>query len=127
VIRRSRGNACARDALRTAWVVKRAPNEADSERADYFELIVGTRRFRPFARRRFKTVRPAFVLMRVRKPCVRLRRMRLGWNVRFIREFLGRGGSAEKGARSYRPRLLHVKPSLDSASLQNAEKGTDSR
>ena len=41
-------------------------------------------RFRPFARRRFRTSRPFFVAMRTRNPCVRLRRRRLGWNVRFI-------------------------------------------
>jgi|SoiMethySBSTD1v2_1073268.scaffolds.fasta_scaffold925820_1 hypothetical protein len=41
-------------------------------------------RFRPFARRRFNTSRPFFVLMRTRKPWVRRRRRRLGWNVRFM-------------------------------------------
>jgi len=41
-------------------------------------------RLRPFARRRFNTVRPFLVLIRTRKPCVRRRRRRLGWNVRFI-------------------------------------------
>lgn len=35
-------------------------------------------RFRPFARRRFSTSRPFFVLIRTRKPCVRLRRRVLG-------------------------------------------------
>ena len=35
-------------------------------------------RFRPFARRRFKTMRPFFVCMRTRNPCVRRRRCRLG-------------------------------------------------
>ena len=42
------------------------------------------RRLRPLARRRFSTSRPFFVAMRVRKPCVFLRRRRLGWNVRFM-------------------------------------------
>lgn len=37
------------------------------------------RRFRPFARRRFRTMRPFLVDMRTRKPCVRLRRRRFGW------------------------------------------------
>ena len=41
-------------------------------------------RFRPLARRRFRTSRPFFVLMRTRKPCVRRRRRRFGWNVRFM-------------------------------------------
>ena len=36
------------------------------------------RRFRPFARRRFRTRRPFFVLMRTRKPCVRRRRRLFG-------------------------------------------------
>jgi hypothetical protein len=41
-------------------------------------------RFRPLARRRFRTSRPFFVLIRTRKPCVRRRRRRFGWNVRFM-------------------------------------------
>lgn len=40
-------------------------------------------RLRPLARRRLRTSRPFLVLMRTRKPCVRLRRLLLGWNVRF--------------------------------------------
>ncbi len=36
------------------------------------------RRFRPLARRRFRTRRPFLVLMRSRKPCVFRRRLRLG-------------------------------------------------
>jgi hypothetical protein len=42
------------------------------------------RRFRPFARRRLRTSLPFFVLMRTRNPCVRRRRRRFGWNVRFM-------------------------------------------
>jgi hypothetical protein len=42
-----------------------------SEGASYSLLTV--RRFRPFARRRFKTSRPFLVLMRTRNPCVFLR------------------------------------------------------
>jgi hypothetical protein len=41
-------------------------------------------RARPFARRRFSTIRPALVAIRARKPCVRLRCRLLGWYVRFI-------------------------------------------
>lgn len=44
----------------------------------------GVRRRRPFARRRASTLRPFLVAMRARKPCVRLRRVTLGWNVLFI-------------------------------------------
>jgi hypothetical protein len=40
--------------------------------------------FLPFRRRRFNTSRPSWVLMRFRKPWVRLRRRLLGWNVRFM-------------------------------------------
>lgn len=40
-------------------------------------------RLRPFARRRFRTSRPFFVLIRTRNPCVRFRRLIFGWNVRF--------------------------------------------
>jgi hypothetical protein len=35
-------------------------------------------RLRPFARLRFRTVRPFLVAMRTRNPCVRLRRRRFG-------------------------------------------------
>jgi hypothetical protein len=69
----------------------------------YFELIVGTSRFRPLARRRFNTRRPALVLMRARKPCVRFRRIRLGWNVRFMRTFLRGGGDPAKTRRAKLP------------------------
>ncbi len=41
-------------------------------------------RFRPFARRRRMTSRPALVDMRSRKPCVRFLFKLLGWNVLFI-------------------------------------------
>jgi hypothetical protein len=45
-------------------------------RAGYSLLTV--RRFRPFARRRFRTRRPFFVLIRTRNPCVRARRRVFG-------------------------------------------------
>ena len=45
--------------------------------------LLTVRRLRPFARRRLRTSRPFFVLMRTRNPCVRLRWRVLGWNVRF--------------------------------------------
>jgi hypothetical protein len=53
----------------------------EPEGPDYDETV---RRLRPFARRRFSTSRPFLVLIRTRKPCVRFRRRRLGWNVRFM-------------------------------------------
>ncbi len=53
-------------------------------------------RFRPFARRRFSTMRPFLVLMRTRNPWVRRRRRRLGWNVRFMRLPVGCQGTPEK-------------------------------
>ena len=40
-------------------------------------------------RRLAKMARPARVLIRARKPCLRARRRLLGWNVRFILELLG--------------------------------------
>ena len=49
-------------------------------RPGYSPLTV--RRFRPFARRRFRTIRPFLVLIRTRKPCARRRRRLFGWNVR---------------------------------------------
>ena len=45
--------------------------------------LLTVRRLRPFERRRLRTSRPFFVLMRTRNPCVRLRWRVLGWNVRF--------------------------------------------
>lgn len=42
------------------------------------------RRFLPFARRALMIACPAWVDMRARKPCLRARLRRLGWNVRFI-------------------------------------------
>lgn len=50
-----------------------------------FGGIVTVSRLRPLARRRFSTCRPPGVAMRARKPCVRLRRLLLGWYVRFMR------------------------------------------
>jgi hypothetical protein len=40
--------------------------------------LLTLRRFRPFARRRFRTRRPFFVAIRTRNPCVRLRWRLLG-------------------------------------------------
>jgi hypothetical protein len=45
--------------------------------------LLTVRRLRPFARRRFRTSRPFFVLIRTRNPWVPLRRRVFGWNVRF--------------------------------------------
>ena len=44
---------------------------------DYRDAVT-VRRLRPFARRRFNTSRPFFVLILTRKPCVRLRWRRFG-------------------------------------------------
>ena len=46
-------------------------------------------RLRPLARRRLRIIRPAWVDIRARNPCRRLRRRTLGWKVRFIS--FGRG------------------------------------
>ncbi|OFV94508.1 MAG: hypothetical protein A3G76_12190 [Acidobacteria bacterium RIFCSPLOWO2_12_FULL_65_11] len=45
--------------------------------------LLTVRRLRPFARRRLRTSRPFFVLMRTRNPWVRRRWRLFGWNVRF--------------------------------------------
>ena len=50
----------------------------------YLDATVAASRLRPFARRRFRIARPAFVFIRSLKPCLRRRLIRLGWNVRFI-------------------------------------------
>jgi hypothetical protein len=50
----------------------------------YLDATVAASRFRPFARRRFKMARPAFVFILSRKPCLRRRLIRLGWYVRFM-------------------------------------------
>jgi hypothetical protein len=49
--------------------------------------MVGVSCLRPFLRRRWRTSRPPGVAIRARKPWTRLRRILLGWNVRFM----GRG------------------------------------
>jgi len=55
--------------------------EPGAEKLPYSLLTVS--RLRPFARRRFSTSRPFFVLIRTRNPWVFLRWRLLGWNVRF--------------------------------------------
>jgi len=45
--------------------------------------LLTVRRLRPFARRRFSTSRPFFVLIRTKNPCVFARWRVFGWNVRF--------------------------------------------
>ena len=57
----------------------RPPETAGHSSHPYLEGVLGARRLRPFARRRLSTVRPAAVFMRERKPCLRRRRIRLGW------------------------------------------------
>jgi hypothetical protein len=61
--------------------------------ADYdYRFVTGVSRCRPLARRRARIRRPARVLIRWRNPCVRARRIRLGWYVRFIGPFQKREG-----------------------------------
>jgi hypothetical protein len=45
----------------------------------YLEGVDAASRLRPFALRRLITLRPPVVFMRARKPCLRRRRIRLGW------------------------------------------------
>jgi hypothetical protein len=51
---------------------------AGLRRHRYFDGVETAMRLRPLARRRFKTLRPAAVDMRLRKPWTRLRLIRLG-------------------------------------------------
>lgn len=50
----------------------------------YFLEIFTTRRLLPLARRRFKTFFPALLAILLRKPCLRLVLILLGWKVLFI-------------------------------------------
>lgn len=63
---------------------------------------------RPFCKRRRSTRRPLAVLRRDRKPCRRLRMIKLGWNVRLVLHSKGAspvGGSAwRKGSEEMRSR-----------------------
>lgn len=75
----------------------------------YLEATVAARRLRPFARRRFRIARPDLVFIRSRKPCLRRRLIRLGWNVRFIGAdphfsawaILGVGGAGRSSGRPH--------------------------
>jgi hypothetical protein len=62
----------------------RPPRPVQSARHAYFEEMLTAIRFRPLARRAFKTARPPLVFIRSRNPWVRRRLIRLGWNVRFM-------------------------------------------
>lgn len=66
-------------------------NAGAGRHARYFLYVVGARRLRPLARRREMTSAPPLVRMRLRKPCLRFRRMLCGWYVRFIGDSLTRG------------------------------------
>jgi len=57
-------------AVRQSWIVARRRSRRPKG--------YGVNRARPFARRRLRTRRPAFVAMRARKPCVRARLILLG-------------------------------------------------
>lgn len=48
------------------------------------QSLQGVSRARPLARRRARIWRPLLLAILALKPCVRLRRRLLGWNVRFI-------------------------------------------
>ena len=58
-----------------------AGRPASSHRRDQRSSAT-VRRFRPWARRRFRTMRPFFVAILTRKPCAFARRRLLGWYVR---------------------------------------------
>lgn len=79
-LRKTAGRHCKRVDRRPTGS-SRQPRRAGPGPEAYDETV---RRLRPLARRRLRTSRPFFVLMRTRNPCVRLRRRRFGWNVRFM-------------------------------------------
>src|SRR5207302_10995911 len=83
--RTRRGGASAQTSER-----KRRDARAGASPPRYFFGALTARRLRPFARRRFSTVRPCLVLIRLRNPCSRLRRILLGWYVRFTATASGR-------------------------------------
>jgi hypothetical protein len=64
-------------------VTEATSRDRADETDDPLYSLLTVRRLRPLARRRLRTRRPFFVLMRTRNPCVRLRCRLLGWNVRF--------------------------------------------
>ena len=77
----SKQRACAQHAAKQAWRNDTASaRKLAARRAQCYALSLR----RPLARRALSTARPEAVAMRARKPCVRLRLMTLGWNVRFM-------------------------------------------
>ena len=78
------------------------PRGRDIRGAVYFSAALAASRFRPLARRRRMTAWPPLVLMRLRNPCVRLRRTLLGWYVRFTSCLL-RKEPCERDARRQPP------------------------
>ena len=61
-------------------------------------------RLRPLSRRRLMTARPARVRIRLRKPCLRLRRRTFGWYVRFMEKTHRGGKEVEvRGGRLWSP------------------------
>ena len=85
--RHLRGHQVGIEDERTPQRIGPDPNpvtpEADEGIAFADPVDQADRRVRPLARRDFSTARPARVLIRARKPCLRARRRWLGWKVRF--------------------------------------------
>jgi hypothetical protein len=72
-----------REELRATQEPDRLGKSELAPRHGYFCAARTTSRLRPLARRRFRTLRPAGVALRLRNPCSLLRRTLLGWYVRF--------------------------------------------
>ena len=70
------------DARRTGKPLRGSGAGHDRAFPDYFLGAEAASRFRPFARRRLRTARPALVELRLRKPWVRFLRSLEGWYVR---------------------------------------------
>ena len=66
-------NRAAFSAIQMTW-----QPQPEFSKSDYFEGTETLRRLRPFARRRLSTKRPEVVDIRLRKPCLRVRRVLLG-------------------------------------------------
>lgn len=109
--------------------IKRMPPNPESRIPSpvrYHLLLLTVRRLRPFARRRLRTSRPFFVLIRTRKPWVRLRCRVFGWNVRlpFI-PHSGGTGAPSPSSRPHRParvpsvnRISNVSERLPGVSIE---------
>ena len=62
-----------------SWAGVQLGSVIPTVRGRYFELVLTVKLLRPLVRRFLRTLRPAVVDMRLRKPCTRFRRFLCGW------------------------------------------------